>query len=218
MLDMIGDGTIAENEEVILELINTTTELNTLIDFIYPDLRTKGHADTISTAILSLRNAVVDYINSVICSYLPSNYIDLFSHNSLIDDSDTDLQNLGISEEFLNTISKPNTPPHTLRLKEGMHCYLLRNLSPDDGLLSDTKIKIQKITRQLITAELISVATAKPTTGLKETLFKNANSISGNRHSKMVSYILELAELRLATPVWLYVYREISQTMVIHEQ
>ncbi|GAU89082.1 hypothetical protein RvY_01677 [Ramazzottius varieornatus] len=71
------------------------------------------------------------------------------------EDTDTDLHNLGLSGEYLNTVWKPNTPPHTIQMEEGMHCYLLRNLSPDDGLLNNTKIEIQKI-RELITAEILS--------------------------------------------------------------
>lgn len=69
LLDDIGNGTLPTNDngEVTLDLIQATTDLEKLIDFVYPNLRTHGQADTTSSAILAVRNIIVDTINNIIC-------------------------------------------------------------------------------------------------------------------------------------------------------
>ena len=43
-----------------------------------------------------------------------------------------------VDVEFLNTITLPNFPSHSLKLKKYMPLMLLRNLSPPDGLCNGT--------------------------------------------------------------------------------
>ena len=66
-----------------------------------------------------------------------------------------DYYRLGITEDFLHSIQLPNIPPHILKLKVGMEGFLLRNLSPDDKLLNNTKIRVLAISRNLLTVELL---------------------------------------------------------------
>ena len=56
----------------------------------------------------------------------------------------------GLNEDFFNIISKPNSPPHELHLKSGEECYIMRNISPNGGLLNNTMVKVIEITRRLI--------------------------------------------------------------------
>ena len=157
MLDHIGNGTLKrnENDEVALDLISATISLENLIDFVYTDLKEKGIADTTNSALLSVRNIVVDDINQKKILFLRTDEVTVLSHDTLDGETDSQLEQLGLTEDFLNSMTKPNIPPHVLTVKEGMHCYLLRNLSPDDNLLNNTKMKILKISRQLLTAELL---------------------------------------------------------------
>ena len=59
-----------------------------------------------------------------------------------------------MTEEFFNNVKFPNVPPHELRLKVGMECFLVRNLSPDEGLLNNTQVTVVGITRYLLQVRL----------------------------------------------------------------
>ena len=63
---------------------------------------------------------------------------------------------MGMNEDFYNSLNFPNVPPHELKLKVGMECYVVRNLSPEDGLLNNTPIRIIKISKYFLMVELIS--------------------------------------------------------------
>ena len=60
--------------------MSTTTSLKEIIHFVYPDLE-NGKASCHKSAILTLRNRVVDELNTGICDKLQGDYVDLISHD-----------------------------------------------------------------------------------------------------------------------------------------
>ena len=50
-----------------------------------------------------------------------------------------------VDVEFLNTITLPNFPSHSLKLKKYMPLMLLRNLSPPDGLCNGTRLILLEV-------------------------------------------------------------------------
>ena len=62
---------------------------------------------------------------------------------------------MGMNEEFYNSLNYPNVPPHELKLKTGMDCYIVRNLSPEDGLLNNTPIRILSIAKYFLSVQVI---------------------------------------------------------------
>ena len=71
-----------------------------------------------------------------------------------------------VDVEFLNTITLPNFPSHSLKLKKYMPLMLLRNLSPPDGLCNGTRlILLEVINGPLLKCE---IATGKNSNNAKK--------------------------------------------------
>ena len=60
-----------------------------------------------------------------------------------------------MTTEFFNQVNYPNVPPHDLMLKIGMEGFIVRNLSPDEGLLNNTQIVILNITKSLLQVKVL---------------------------------------------------------------
>ena len=58
--------------------------------------------------------------------------------------------------ELLNNIDLAGLPPHDLRLKLGCPIILLRNLNPKLGLCNGTRLTVTKVTRFLLTAQIMN--------------------------------------------------------------
>ena len=152
LVDKISNGTLETNEDgkVILELIKTTTDSDEWTRFVYPDI---PHVDpsTKAKALLTLFNKEVDKQNENICDVLTGEYKTLYSHDELNESSDiSEFFKDNITTEFFNQINFPNVPPHELKLKVGMECYIVRNLSPEEGILNNTQVKVIHITKNLL--------------------------------------------------------------------
>ena len=177
LVDAIANGTLPENEEgkVTLNIIQTTTDINKWLEFTYPDL-IQGTASTDDGILLSVLNKQVDYLNDHISNHLKTPFVSLFSHDELDDSSESSsfFKN-NVTVEFFNQLNFPNIPSHELKLKTGMDCFIVRNLSPDEGLLNNTQIVIMNITRNLIQVNL---------TGTKKIFYIPRISFSMNLRSK----------------------------------
>ena len=151
-IDSIANGTCPSTPEVkvTMHLIRAVTNEDEWINFIYPNLH-QGEASTTNQALLSVLNHDVDTINSKIATSLPNQFTSLYSHDRLNESSEiSEFFKNNMTEEFFNNVNFPNVPPHELRLKVGMECFLVRNLSPDEGLLNNTQVTVDGITRYLL--------------------------------------------------------------------
>ncbi|XP_055350894.1 uncharacterized protein LOC129597400 [Paramacrobiotus metropolitanus] len=141
LLDKVGDGTFEEDEEnyvVLPEYLNYTTSVEEAKAFAYPNLKEQNRK-ILDSAILSLRNYQVDELNADIYKDLAGKPGTLYSFDELNSEGSAGYFDEEFNEDFLHSLNENNVPPHELKVKEGMECYLLRNLSPEDGLLNNAK-------------------------------------------------------------------------------
>ena len=47
-------------------------------------------------------------------------------------------------------MNNSNVPPYELNIKVGQECYIMRNFSPDDGLLNNTAVRVIDCTRHSV--------------------------------------------------------------------
>ena len=73
-----------------------------------------------------------------------------------VDLTDDDNERLLYPVELLNNIGLAGLPPRGLRLKIGCPVILLRNLNPKLGLCNGTRLTVTKITRYLLTAQIMN--------------------------------------------------------------
>ena len=70
--------------------------------------------------------------------------------------------------DFLNSLDCPNLPPHKLILKVGTPCILIRNISPQKGLVNGTKLLIESIGNKHFIAKILN----GPKSGKSVVIFK----------------------------------------------
>ena len=156
-IDAIADGTYPQDADskVTLHMLKAVTEVDEWINFIYPRIQ-QGEATTKDQALLTVLNRDVDLFNDKIAASLPNKFTSLFSHDTLNESSEiSDFFKNNVTEEFFNNVNFRNIPPHDLRPKVGIDCFLVRNLSPDEGLLNNTQVKILGIIRFLLHIRLL---------------------------------------------------------------
>jgi hypothetical protein len=90
-----------------------------------------------SRAILSTRNDGVDMINMKMIGRFYGNEMVYHSFDCAVDDPHN-----YYPEEFLNTLTPNDLPPHVLKLKIGCPVILLRNIAPANGLCNGTRLII----------------------------------------------------------------------------
>lgn len=130
-----------------------------LIDFIY-DRETLMHPTAESLqdkAIVCPRNETADAINAEVLATLEG-----VSHfYSSVDQAIPRGNDGGATEllypgEYLNTLSFPSLPPHTLELKVGTPIMLLRNLNLIGGLCNGTRMIVSQLLTKVIEAKIIT--------------------------------------------------------------
>ncbi|XP_077985122.1 ATP-dependent DNA helicase PIF1-like [Glandiceps talaboti] len=100
-------------------------------------------------AILAATSDVGDNINSKVMDIFPSTDSETYySADSVSDEQQARLYPV----EFLNSLTPSGVPPHKLHLKKHAPIMLIRNLSPSQGLLSGTRLKIVSLGKHIIEA------------------------------------------------------------------
>ena len=89
-VDGVGDDTLIKDEtgRVALSLIEHTSDLDKLLSFVFPKLKSDGEASTFSSAVLTLLNKTVDQLNALIMTYLPGPEVELLSHDFIESSND----------------------------------------------------------------------------------------------------------------------------------
>ncbi|AQK64979.1 hypothetical protein ZEAMMB73_Zm00001d013986 [Zea mays] len=133
--DTNSDGDIFLPNEVCVPYSGSDSDLDNLIDFVFPNLNENMSDSTYITsrAILSTRNDWVYH-----------------SFDSAMDDPHN-----YYPPEFLNTLTPNGLPPHVLKLKIGCPIILLRNIDPANGLCNGTRLVVRGFQRNSIDAEIV---------------------------------------------------------------
>ncbi|ONM20919.1 hypothetical protein ZEAMMB73_Zm00001d005363 [Zea mays] len=150
--DTNTDGDICLPDEVCVPYSGSDTDLDNLIDFVFPNLN-KNMSDSTyitSRAILSTRNEWVDMINVKMIDRFQGEHMVYHSFDSAMDDPHN-----YYPPEFLNTLTPNGLPPHVLKLKIGCPVILLRNIDPANGLCNGTRLVVRGFQRNSIDAEIV---------------------------------------------------------------
>ncbi|UYV63010.1 hypothetical protein LAZ67_2002837, partial [Cordylochernes scorpioides] len=136
---------------LILEII--VSSVGGLIDKVFPNLAEnfKNHRWFCERTILAPRHYAVDEINNCIQDMLPGSVTEYNSINTMVDVDDT----VNYPSEFLNSLNPSGLPPHHLRLKNGSHIMLLRNLDPPK-LCNGTKLCVKRLLPNVIEATILT--------------------------------------------------------------
>lgn len=152
----VGNGTLPERtfgqgretEKLVpLTGMDHVTNLEALIDHIYPADVICNPDAAAKRAILSTLNINVKDINSVILENMEGESRRLYSHDAV--DKETD-DGLEVDDETLHQATGKGVPDHLLTLKVGAVCFIIRNLNIEQGLVNGTKVIVEGITPRLV--------------------------------------------------------------------
>ncbi|XP_042413502.1 ATP-dependent DNA helicase pif1-like [Zingiber officinale] len=124
-----------------------------LIDFVFPNMMENVNDANymVGRAIITPKNVDVDIINDILISNFPGEEKEYISWDSVEDDNNNFFQ-----EEFLNSLTPSDLPPHIITLKVGCPIMLLRNVAPELGLCNGTRLICRSLGRNFINAEIIT--------------------------------------------------------------
>ncbi len=152
-IDKVSLETENGAEELVpLHMIQPVRDMAELIDFVYDDIENEQSCR--KRAILSGTNANIKELNEMILERLSGDSIELLSADTCVED-ETDPDQRYVPTEILHNLSEPGVPDHSLKLKIGCICIVIRNLSFDDGLVNGSKIVVRSVSNKLIGADLL---------------------------------------------------------------
>ena len=65
-----------------------------------------------------------------------------------------------VESDYLAMLNEPGVPPHMLRLKAGTICSIMRNLSIEEGLVKNARVRILELHRHIVRVELLRSASS----------------------------------------------------------
>uniref|UniRef100_A0A8D8QAR4 ATP-dependent DNA helicase n=2 Tax=Cacopsylla melanoneura TaxID=428564 RepID=A0A8D8QAR4_9HEMI len=143
-LSRVGDGlvpttTVNGANLIPLEGIRYVTDVNELIETIYPSSVLSNSDLCAERAILSPTYVNIRQINSLIIDKLQGEEFVVYSADSVRNEQDVEHF---VNTEALNSITNPSVPNHVMKFKIGCVCIILRNISFEDKLCNGTKVII----------------------------------------------------------------------------
>jgi ATP-dependent DNA helicase PIF1 len=147
--DTNSDDDIRLPDKVCVPYSGSGSDLDNLIDFIFPNLNKNMSDSTYITSrvILSTRNDWVDMINVQMIDRFQGEDMVYHSFDNAMDDPHN-----YYPPEFLNTLTPNGLPPHVLKLKIGCLVILLWNIDPANGLCNGTRLVVRGFQRNSIDA------------------------------------------------------------------
>jgi len=147
MVKMVGNDQLHRDQsgKIHLPLVNTTTDLQQAINFVFPPEILSTPQAAADRASLCGTNAMVDTINKVIVSSLPGEARSYFSSDSDAAQQRGRQPNPLATPDLLHARNFNGMPPHHLLLKQGQVCFLERNLSLKDGLMHSSKVVVTNL-------------------------------------------------------------------------
>ncbi|XP_021991785.1 ATP-dependent DNA helicase pif1-like [Helianthus annuus] len=167
LLDL-GEGKIGDSDdcEVVIDipedlLIKCSEDpMSDLIDFVYPSLLQlyKDKDYFAERAILAPTNEVVQEINEKLLALFPGDEVEYLSSDSICqtDQGNNEANARLYSPDVLNGLKISGLPNRRLVLKVGVSVMLLRNIDQQNGLCNSTRLRITKLYKHVIEAEIIS--------------------------------------------------------------
>lgn len=157
----VGDGTLPHvpgiQYENIIQIPQQMVETQDLIASTFGtavQLRNMSFDELAKRVIVAPTNAQTLDMNRQIIAQLEGEATIYYSADSV--DSEDPNDAIDFPPEFLHDQTPSGMPPHVLLLKKDVVIMLLRNLNPKKGLCNGTRMVVKKLSRNLITAEIIS--------------------------------------------------------------
>nr|XP_043620270.1 ATP-dependent DNA helicase PIF1-like [Erigeron canadensis] len=163
----VGEGTAEGNNDGATEIeipndVLIKSEKNhvkSIVSAIFPSivehLNDKGYFE--DKAILVPTNEEVDSINEYVLSKIKADEHTHFSSDSVCQSEFIDeFEQALYAPEILNGFKVSGIPNHKLVLKEGVPVMLLRNIDQSNGLCNGTRLRITRLGKHVIEAEVIS--------------------------------------------------------------
>jgi ATP-dependent DNA helicase PIF1 len=158
-VDEIGDG---KGPIVNLPMINTTHSEEDLIKFVWPQIYIDNPYAGSGLCILAVTNKqvhifnkkVLSKLNQVSKTYLASDSIQEtpdFEDDNILEEAESSLL------DFYSVHDISGFPQHSLTLKIGSFCRILRNLSIDNGLVKNTRVVITGLGNHVISIRKVLV-------------------------------------------------------------
>jgi len=176
-LQEVGEGRTKQflglpKDSVVIDpdMVITNFKLEKLIDWTFGDDPSTSGA---MSAILTPFNMDCFKINKLIVDDLPGNLYTCLSEDSIVDDSSSNrLLAAGarptvgevpeptarrlVHQDELHLILETGMPPHKLELKIGAIVNLIKNLDVKSGLVNGCRLRVTKVSRDRLDAEIIS--------------------------------------------------------------
>lgn len=142
------------SDRELIQVPPQMVENGSLIDAIFGESPTELSDEQLSNrVIVSPTNYQSLEMNREIIRRLDGEPTLYYSADSVVSEDINDAINF--TTEFLNQLT-PSGMPHTLLLKKGTIIMLLRNLCPKKGLCNGTRLIVQELSKNVITARIIS--------------------------------------------------------------
>jgi len=155
----VGSGNLPTEpgvfEDSAIQIPQEMVAKEDLIETIFSNHIQQMSVDDLSKrVIVAPTNARTLEMNRKIIGILAGEPTIYYSADSAVSEDPNDAINYPV--EFLNDQTPSGMPPHALILKKGAIIMLLRNLNPKKGLCNGTRMIIEGLARNFLTAKIIS--------------------------------------------------------------
>jgi hypothetical protein len=150
-VDAIGDGT---GPDVSLNMLDTVTDVEDIIQFVYPNHILQDSTSCLSHAILALTNQQVDHYNNMILQHIHRTQWVYLATDSLKEVDNAGLVSLDSTLDYVARQTPPDLPTHTLTIKTNRVYRLLRNFSLDRGLVKNVWVVVIDVRTWIVTVRL----------------------------------------------------------------
>jgi ATP-dependent DNA helicase PIF1 len=156
-VDGIGDG---EGPIVQLPNLNITHSEEELLDFVWPQIFIDNPYAGSARCILAVTNKQVNVFNQKALSKLQRGFRTYLASDSILETTDTEVENILEDAEsslldYYSSHEISGFPQHSLILKIGCFCRLLRNMSIDIGLVKNTRVVVTGLGNHVISIRKI---------------------------------------------------------------
>ena len=140
------------------EYIRTYTNLQDLIDFVYPPITIATACTDLATfqhrCILAFHNDTINALNAMILQQLPGD-LQIFHAVDTSDVNEADPNFAQLPAEYMQSLTSGGLPPSRLALKVGAPVMLLRNLYPKEGLCNGTRMIVTRLGLRCIEVQIL---------------------------------------------------------------
>jgi hypothetical protein len=153
-IDQVGDGLNREEDLSRLQTVFTTEDA---FNALFPDHSHLDSSTSYAKMYLSPINAHADDFNNYVLEQFPGMATTYYSSNSMKEQGDSEWTGLP-RESLFNQAEGSGVPRHTLKLKVGVICFVMRNLSFALGIVKNSRIRVMELHQRHVVVETIARA------------------------------------------------------------